>query len=42
MNTANKPALAEALWEMTEKQMLTFSASNVLYLLDRGDLLSHE
>ena len=40
MNTANKPALAEALWKTTEKPMPTFPTSNVLYLLDGGDLLS--
>ena len=40
MNTANKPALTEALWEMTEKSMPNLSTSNNLYLLDGGDLLS--
>ena len=30
MNTANKPALAEALWEITEKPMLTFPSCNIL------------
>ena len=40
MNTANKPALAEALWEMTGKHMPALPTSNVLYVLDGGDLLS--
>ena len=40
MNTANKTALAEALWEMIEKPMPTLPTSNVLHLLDEGDLLS--
>ena len=40
MNTANEPALAEVLWEMTEKPMPTLPTSNVLYLLDGGDLVS--
>ena len=34
MNTANKPVLAEALWEMTEKPIPSLLAINVLYLLD--------
>ena len=38
MNTAKKPALAEALWEMTGKQMPALPTSNVLYVLDGGDL----
>ena len=40
MNTANKPALAEALWKITEKPIATLPTSNVLYLLHGGDLLS--
>ena len=40
MNTANKPALTEALWEMTEKSMPNLPTSNNLHLLDGGDLLS--
>ena len=40
MNTANKPAPAEALWKITEKPIATLPTSNVLYLLDGGDLLS--
>ena len=31
MNTVNKTALPEALWEMNEKPMPTFPTSNVLY-----------
>ena len=40
MNTANKPALGEALWEMTGKPMPALRTSNVLYVVDGGDLLS--
>ena len=40
LNTTHKPALPEALWEMTEKPIPTLPTSNVLYLLDGGDLLS--
>ena len=40
MNTANKPALTETLWKMTEKSMPTSTTSNVLYLLDGGNLLN--
>ena len=39
MNTVNKTALPEALWEMNEKPMPTFPTSNVLYFLYGGDLL---
>ena len=40
MNTTNKPALADTLWEMTEKPKLILAISNVMYLLDKGDLLN--
>ena len=40
MNIANKLALAEALWKMTEKPMPTLPISNNLHFLDGGDLLS--
>ena len=41
MNTANKQALVEALWQITEKTIPTLPTSNVLYLLDAGDLLNN-
>ena len=34
MNTVNKTALPEALWEMNEKLMPTFPTSNVLYFME--------
>ena len=37
MNKVNKPALAKALWKMTEKPMPTLPTSN---LLGGGDLFS--
>ena len=40
MNTANKPTIAEALWEMIEKPMPTLPTSHVLHLLEGGHLLS--
>ena len=40
MNRVNEPALAEALWEMTEKPMPTLPTSSNLYLLNGRDLPS--
>ena len=40
VNTGNKPAVAEALWEMTEMPIPTLPTSCNLYLLDGSYLLS--
>ena len=40
MNTTNKPALAETLWETTETPKPTLPTKNVIYLFEKGDLIS--